>query len=79
MKVLFVTGGEDCECKGDGFESVTLYPWGLGKDPKTGEPRSVTTRILCSCVEAREATIEVDSVEGRATRHAARVVPRGQP
>lgn len=42
MKILFVTGGDDCFCRGDGTIQ-NIGAWGS------------KTNTLCDCVEAREA------------------------
>lgn len=66
MKLLFVTGGDDCECKGEGKVLMKAHPRDVNP----------TIRSLCHCVVAKEATIEIDSIEGTAIRHAARIVPK---
>jgi len=43
MKILFVTGGGDCECKGEGV--VEALPRGCTR----------YLRTLCKCVVAKEA------------------------
>lgn len=51
MKILFVTGGEDCQCKGTGIikRVIEYFP-------------PITIKVMCDCVEAREAVTEDNTV-----------------
>lgn len=55
MKLLFVTGGRDCACKGSG-KIQTRKPVKLGPDETVHT--YVEVEEQCPCVEAHEATVE---------------------
>jgi len=59
MKVLFVTGNEECECKGTGMIERLM----ASVDPKnSAQPLvQIKARMLCDCVEAKELQAAVDT------------------
>lgn len=60
MKILFVTGGAECDCGGDGFVEKVV-----GRIP---------IRLLCHCVEVHEAIIE-DTTQYEDDPQPLRVIP----
>lgn len=59
-KVLFVTGGEKCACKGEGKIEVQKHvdvPIPGGGHPDIAQRVFFTVTEPCPCIEAREATL----------------------
>ena len=61
MKVLFVTGGVDCECKGTGEVDRLISVVSVDGGRTIGH---VVVHERCPCVEAREATVERTVYDG---------------
>ena len=68
MKIPFITGGDKCECGGEGT---------LNREVSLGT-RILIIRTVCHCVRAKEATVEelVDHGVHKTIERSGSVVPK---